>query len=130
MVYLTLFLVGISSVVGIIVTIFAKWIMIFVFGMKFVSGYHSLQLYVWSGVGISLGMVLNQYLITEKLTSRLLYISIIGMVINVALNLLLIPRYGISGSAFATLVSYTLGPLSIIFFPEARKRITTLISRF
>lgn len=125
--YLTLFLIAISAGIGLFVTVFAKWIMLIAFGNKFIGGYSSLQFYVWSGIGISIGTVLNQYLITEKLTSHLLYISIIGMLLNVALNLLLIPQYGISGSAFATLISYILGPLSIICFPKVRRRILRLI---
>jgi O-antigen/teichoic acid export membrane protein len=127
LIYLTVLLVGISCGVGLIVTLFAQQIMLIVFGQQFITGYHVLQFYVWSGVGISIGTVLSQYLITEKLASKLLYISIIGMVLNVVLNIILIPRYGISGSAFATLFSYIIGPLSIILFTEPRLRIMKLI---
>ena len=38
------------------------------------------------------------------------------MIVNVILNILLIPKYGIVGSAVATLISYSLATLSIVFF--------------
>lgn len=123
---LTAFLVGISLCVGIVTTLFSRFIMTLIFGTEFASGYMVLRLYVWSGVGVSIGSVLNHYLITEDLTRVILYISIVGMVINVVLNLILIPRYGISGAAIATLISYTVGPLSVFCFASSRTRLISL----
>lgn len=40
------------------------------------------------------------------------------MVINVILNLVLIPIYGIVGSAVATLVSYSFVVLSLFYHPQ------------
>lgn len=126
MAHLTGLLLGLSFVIAIIVAFFARPIMNLIFGSEFVSGYRVLQLYVWSGLGVSLGTILNQYLVIEKLTKVILYASIVGMAINVILNLLLIPRYGISGSAFATLVSYIVGPLSVICFTSSRIKLKEL----
>jgi O-antigen/teichoic acid export membrane protein len=42
------------------------------------------------------------------------------MVTNVGLNLLLIPTYGMIGSAVATLVSYFLATFALGFFPSTR----------
>lgn len=125
-IHLTILLVGISSFIAFFGTIFAKLILHIIFGLNFVDAYRVLQFYIWSGVGISIGTVLIQYLITEKLSSIILYTSIIGMVINIALNLLLIPHYGINGSALATLISYTLGPVSALCFPSSREKILKL----
>ncbi len=124
---LTGFLILTSSIIAIIGSIYAKPILHLVFGVNFIAGYQVLQLYIWSGVGISLGMVIMQYLVAEKLSSIILYMSIIGMVLNVVLNILLIPEYGINGSAFATLTSYTLGPLSVMLFKVPRNRIIAMI---
>jgi O-antigen/teichoic acid export membrane protein len=43
------------------------------------------------------------------------------MIFNVALNFILIPKYGIVGAAIATLISYSLAVVSIILFPKTRK---------
>jgi O-antigen/teichoic acid export membrane protein len=125
---LTFFLVIFSTVVALVVSLFAKLIMGIIFGQAFITGYTALQLYVWSGVGISVGLILNQFLVTEKMTYAVLYISIIGMALNVTLNLVLIPRYGINGSALATLISYIVGPLSVLTLPKARKSLILLFN--
>ena len=44
------------------------------------------------------------------------------MIFNVALNFILIPKYGIVGAAVATLISYSLAVFSIILFPKTRKQ--------
>jgi len=124
---LAAFLVGVSSVIALGGTLFAKQILNLVYGADFVNAYTVLQFYIWSGVGISLGTIIIQYLIAEKLSSIILYISIIGMVLNVTLNLILIQRYGINGSALATLISYTVGPLTFLLFKEPRARIVAII---
>ena len=48
--------------------------------------------------------------------------TFIGMVINVILNFVLIPKYGIIGAAYATLISYSLAVFSIILFPKTGKQ--------
>ncbi|MES2986086.1 MAG: flippase [Patescibacteria group bacterium] len=123
---LTAFLVIISSVIGLVGSVFAKPILNLVFGVNFVAAYQVLQLYIWAGVGISVGTVIIQFLVAEHLSRAVLYISIIGMVINILLNIVLIPTYGIAGAAFATLVSYTLGPISVLCLNEPRRKILRL----
>ncbi|MBW8049747.1 MAG: hypothetical protein FVQ77_05295, partial [Cytophagales bacterium] len=47
---------------------------------------------------------------------------LIGVSINISLNLLLIPMYGIKGAAFSTLISYfSLIILPPVFIPKIRK---------
>lgn len=124
---LTIFLVGLTSLAGLFVSIFARDLMFIVFGEEFVEGYKVLQIYVWSGIGVSLGTIINQFLVAENMVRITLYISLIGMIINVALNLLLIPKYGINGSAFATFISYVFCPLSIMFFTASRQKILSML---
>jgi len=50
-----------------------------------------------------------------------------GMIINIALNIILIPIYGIKGAAIATLISYTAATFFILFIPKTRKQIGMMI---
>ncbi|HAL56088.1 MAG TPA: hypothetical protein DCP63_06360 [Bacteroidetes bacterium] len=58
--------------------------------------------YVFTGAYVN--FVVGVYL--EKKTKYLPYVTGAGGLVNVAVNFLLIPRYGIMGAAFATLLSY------------------------
>jgi O-antigen/teichoic acid export membrane protein len=100
------------------VTVFSSQIIQLLFGNEFSAASPVLTIYIWAGVAVFLGVASSQYLINENLTKLSFIRSFVGMVINVALNFILIPEYGIIGSAVATLVSYTV----VAFVPLFNKR--------
>ena len=63
----------------------------------------------------TLTYIFNAGLTIFKKTGRILIFSGISAVINVVLNLLLIPKYDISGAAYATLISYLIFFMLIVF---------------
>jgi len=89
------------------VTIFYNQIINLLFGNEFSPAAPVLTIYIWAGVAVFLSVASSQYLINENLTKLSFARTLIGMVINVVLNFILIPKYGIIGSAVATLISYT-----------------------
>ncbi len=89
------------------VTIFSDQIIQLLFGSEFSSAAPVLTIYIWAGVAVFLGVASSQFLINENLTKLSFIRNFIGMILNVVLNLILIPKYGIIGSAVATLVSYS-----------------------
>jgi O-antigen/teichoic acid export membrane protein len=84
------------------------------FGNEFASAAPVLTIYIWAGVSVFLGVASSQYLINENLTMLSFFRTTVGMVLNVVLNFILIPLYGIIGSAIATLISYTISNFSIV----------------
>jgi O-antigen/teichoic acid export membrane protein len=85
----------------------------------------SIPIFKWIGLNYALQplfMVLAYGLILRKKTKIISYIVIIATLVNILLNLLLIPRYGIMGSVWATLISYGLmSGLQIIMCPADLK---------
>lgn len=118
---LTLLLILLSVLVAIPTTIFAPLIIKIIYGSAFISGAIILKIYVWACIGTFLGILTTNYLIAENKRGILIFSMFIPMIVNLILNLLFIPRYGIVGSAYATLISYSLGPLSLLLFKEPRK---------
>lgn len=123
---LSIILVSLSAGVALVTTILAPYIINFLYGPAFMGGVIILQIYVWSGVAISLGNLANNYLVTENHKKTLFFSYMLSMITNVVLNLIWIPKYGIVGSAYATLISYTLGPISLMFFKHTRKHIISM----
>ncbi|TAN34201.1 flippase [Patescibacteria group bacterium] len=109
---------------------FAEPVIKILYGSQFLESVSVLKIYIWAGFAVSLGTVINQYLLVENLTRVSLYINCIGMLANVLLNLLFIPRYGTSGAALATLISYSLIPLSILFFKKTRPHARSILFGF
>ncbi len=120
-------LAAIAIGIAIPFTIFSDFIIKIVFGSSFMPASSVLTIYIWAGVGTFLGVASSQYLISENLTKLSFYRTLIGMIINVLLNIFLIPRYGINGAAFATLVSYTLATFSIGISKSTYKQMIMMI---
>ena len=100
-------LTWLAIAIAIPVTIFSSLIIQLLFGADFAEASPVLTIYIWAGVAVFLGVASSQYLINENLTKLSFMRTLIGMILNVVLNFILIPSYGIVGSAVATLVSYT-----------------------
>lgn len=99
--------------IAIPVTIFSDLIVKLLLGSEYLSSAKVLTVHIWAGVAVFLGVASSQYLITENLTKMSFYRTFIGMILNVILNFILIPKFGIIGSAVATLISYGLATFSI-----------------
>lgn len=104
------------------VSIFSNDIIKIIFGNEFISAAPVLAIYVWAGVAVFLSVVSGQYLVNENYTKVAFFRTFIGMIFNVILNIILIPKYGIVGAAVATLISYSVVLFSIILFPKTRKQ--------
>ncbi|MDP2944513.1 MAG: polysaccharide biosynthesis C-terminal domain-containing protein, partial [bacterium] len=72
-----------------------------------------LRIYAWSNIGMFLGTAINYRLIAENKEKFIFLTQTILVVVNVALNLILLPLLGMAGSAIATLISYSLWPIQM-----------------
>ena len=95
---------GLASAAAI--TIFAKPILVILTQPKYYEAQKVIGLLALATVVYGAFLVLNiGLMITKKTTLTSLAITA-GAVLNIALNFLLIPRFGMTGAAVATLVSY------------------------
>ena len=92
--------------VSLFLTLAARPIVILLYGPQFLPAAKVLVIHGWATIFVFLGIVQSGYDITEGLTWAATQRAAIGAVTNIALNLVLIPKYGPSGAAIATLISY------------------------
>jgi O-antigen/teichoic acid export membrane protein len=81
------------------------------FGADYAAAAGVLQIYAWVGIVFATRALIHKWLLVEGIFWASAMIHATGAVANVALNLLLIPRYGAEGAALATVISYTLAPI-------------------
>ncbi len=93
-------------------TFFAPLIIKLLYGPSFIESSAILRVYIWSAIGTSLGILVQNSLIAKNERALLVISSLVPMIVNVLLNIYWIPLYGIVGSAYATLFSYSLVPLT------------------
>jgi O-antigen/teichoic acid export membrane protein len=79
-----------------------------------------LSVHIWSGVFVFLGAANSQYLIAEGYVKLTFWRTGFGAVINIFLNILLIPKMGMMGAAIATLIAYACSTLFVLLIPKTR----------
>ena len=110
------FLGGIALLIALPTAILAPWIIKSLFGAQYSESVQILQIYVWSGIGVFLSTGINQYFIIENYLKTIFLYSLVSVVVNIVLNIILIPKIGLTGAAWATLISYSVGPIFILIF--------------
>jgi len=107
----------ITLVLGVVLFVFGKFIILLLFGNKYLPSVEPLWYLIPGIVALSICKVLGNELAGRGKPIINTYISITSLVVNVPLNFLLIPVLGISGSALASTVSYTVSAiLTLVYF--------------
>ncbi len=95
-----------------------KFIMRIMFGTQFVPVYY---VYIWlmpAVYGLSFGSLFNNYLNSKGFPVISIILPAVALLINIGLNLWLIPVMGINGAALSTSFSYFLWLVLIIYFEQ------------
>lgn len=108
-----IFITSISILFALLQLIFAKYFILFLFGPAYTDSILILKIYTWAGVIVTIITILQQYLIIENRTKLIMISSFIGAILNIILNFIFIPYFGIVGSAWATIISYSIIPIII-----------------
>ena len=88
------------------ISVFSYWVVYLLYGTDFLGAQIPLIIVVWY-TGISaIGNLTQVYLAIHGLNKYINYFAVAGLITDVVLNLLLIPRWGAVGAAIATLVTY------------------------
>jgi O-antigen/teichoic acid export membrane protein len=113
-------LVAISLPVAILVSIFANQIIHILYGNPYQGAGLLLSIHIWSGIFVFLGSASSQFLLAEGFTLISFSRTAFGALVNVVLNLWLIPIYGALGASIATLIAYASSTFFILAIPHTR----------
>jgi O-antigen/teichoic acid export membrane protein len=100
------FLLVLALIVAAAVQVVAKPFIVKMYGEAYEPAVLMLQLHILSGVFMFMRALLSKWILIEDLLIFSLVTQGLGALANVALNFLLIPKWGGVGAAWATLVSY------------------------
>ncbi|MFB6080821.1 MAG: flippase [Haloferacaceae archaeon] len=104
-----------------VIALFPEMTLKITFGDQYVGGAQALSILA-AGFFVKVVAGPNSQLLTSIGETRVVMVSnSIAALVNVGLNLALIPRYGIAGAAFATAVSATL--MNVLYTTELYRRI-------
>ena len=89
----------------VVMTVCAKPIVLILYGSKYINSITPLQIAVWFSTFSYYGAVRNIWILAENKQRYLWIINLSGAILNVVLNAFLIPLFGASGAASASLVT-------------------------
>lgn len=114
-------LAGLAIVGSLLVALFSSVIVDLVYGENFAAAAAVLSIHVFGGIFLFIRTAVSRWLIIEDLLKFSLLSHASGAVINIGLNLLLIPLMGIQGAAWSAFASYlTSGVLFLAFTSRTR----------
>ena len=116
-------------IVAIPISLLSPMIVSLLYGKSYAPTAIILSLYIWGQFSCNLGMARNSFLTIENKLYYSLYISIFGAVINVVLNLFLIPRYKAVGATISTIITYFIVAIPANYLINDLKPIATFIVR-
>ena len=109
-------MVFVAYVFALPLSLFSGVLSTILFGAQYDGMETMLAISVWAGVFVGVGLVRGSYCSAKNLNTFLLISTAVGAVLNILLNLFLIPRYGGRGAAIATLASYAVAGYGTSFF--------------
>ena len=122
-------LVYISLLLAIFTSFFSNQLISLLYGPAFTGAGIILSVHIWSGIFVFMGVGTGNLMIVENLQKFVLIKTMIGALVNIVLNVLLIPKYGALGASIATLVSYGLSAYGINALYSPSKPVFRLQSR-
>ena len=115
------FMVWISLVIAISMTFLSNWVVELLYGGQYNEAGNVLKIHIWAGIFVALGVVRGKWIIVENLQKYTPIYLLIGLILNILFNYFYIPKYGIEGAAYATLIAQAGGTLiAPLFIKETR----------
>ncbi len=110
-------------------TFLARPFVVLLFGESYAGAGVVLSVHIWSSMFLFLGYVKEVWIAAEGNTWFSFWFTVVGAASNVALNLVLIPRYEAVGAAIATLVSYGIADYVMCFVYRPARRFGWVMTR-
>lgn len=102
--------------VSFIFCIFAKFIVLILYGNAYAGGIVPFQIVTWYTAFSYLGVARSIWMICENMQKYEKYIAMLGAIVNVVLNYVFIYIWGVSGAALATLITQIMTNFVCPFF--------------
>jgi O-antigen/teichoic acid export membrane protein len=117
------FLVWMGVAVALPMTFMGEWLITVLYGIAYKDAAQVLVIHIWAGIFVSLGVASSSWYTSENLQRYALYRTSLGAIVNIALNLVLIPKLGLVGAALATVFAQSVAAL---FFDVVAEKTRTV----
>jgi PST family polysaccharide transporter len=114
-------MVGTSYLIIIPLVLLAIPLVTLLFGSEYAQSGPILMVHAWALIFVSIGVARGRWLVAENLVRFYLFATVLGAIVNLAVNFMLIPKYTGLGAAWATVIAYCFSAyLSSMFSSKTR----------
>ena len=115
------FLFWLALIVSVVVAPLSDVLIGWLYGAEYSPAAGILKYHIWSSLFVFMGVCSGYWLIAEGLEKVSLYRTLAGLIINMGLNFLMIPRYGAIGAAISGFCGQVMAAfLSMLILPITR----------
>ncbi|EDY17258.1 polysaccharide biosynthesis protein [Chthoniobacter flavus Ellin428] len=107
----------------------SSFIIHFLYGKVYESSSAVLTVQVWALLFVFLGAARDQFLIAEGFLKFSFFSTFLGAVLNIGINLFLIPRYGPLGAASATVIAFAITVVVCPYFYSSTRQMSLQLCR-
>lgn len=118
-----------ALILAIVVSFIAEPLILTLYGSAYREAAPILIVHIWAALFVFMRALLSKWLLAENLLKFSLLSQGGGAVVNVILNLLLIPSYGALGAAYATVISYASASYLVLFINQKTRPMAFIMSR-
>ncbi|MDK3158259.1 flippase [Kamptonema cortianum] len=120
---------GIAYAIAIPMTFLSTPLVVLVFGQEYARAGEVLSIHIWAALFTFFGWSKGVWIVTEGQTLFALVATSLGAVMNVGLNLWLIPQYREIGAAIATVISYGFTDYVMCFIYPPTRRLAWIMTK-
>lgn len=117
-----------SVAVAALVSLLSGWIVQILYGPAFAISAHVLRIYIWAIVSFAVHSVFVRWCIADGRLLHGAFAHALAVIINLTANFLLIPRYGITASAYIFTLAFPLGIICTLSISPAGRTHLRLIT--
>jgi O-antigen/teichoic acid export membrane protein len=121
-------LIWMAIFIAIPISVFSHQIIYLFYGERFIEASNVLEISIWASLFVFIGVGTGKWFLTENLQNLAFYRTLYGAMINVILNFILIPYFGIIGASIATIVSYAFAGYFSLLLNKKTLKIFKLVS--
>ncbi|MBU2870946.1 flippase [Colwellia sp. E2M01] len=118
-----------AVIISTLIYIFSPMLIQTLYGDDYSEASTILRIHIFSCIFIYMRILLSHWFVSQKLAKFSLFSQVSGAVVNVVLNLLLIPAYGALGAAIATLISYAVSAYVCLFLFKKTRVIALMMTK-
>ncbi|MCL4441720.1 MAG: flippase [Firmicutes bacterium] len=122
-------MVGLAYAITLPMTFMSDWVVSLLYGNDFLESGPVLSIHIWASVFVFLQISTGSWYINENLHVEAFLRYLTGAVLNIVLNLFLIPVFGAKGAAIATICSFAVVVLLPAVFSGPYRKIFPAILR-